>query len=144
VTLAVGQHTITLTVTDNGSPALTASDVVVVTVTPMAGSSQPPVADAGGPYQGTMGAPVQFDGRSSSAPAGSIVAYQWDFGDGQLGSGPAPKHRYACPGTFTVGLVVTDNLGATGSDITGVVVSGRGDEKHSTGRNRCQNEPDDD
>ena len=146
LSLAVGQHTITLTVADNGSPALTASDNVVVTVTAGATSNEPLVANAGGPYTGTMNRPVRFDGRGSS-PTGGIAAYLWDFGDGQTGTGPTPKHRYGCTGTFTVGLVVTDGLGAQSTDVTEVVVGGHGpaagtlaarEEERGTATNRCQ------
>jgi chitodextrinase len=147
VSLAVGQHTISLTVADNGSPSLTASDNLVITVTAGATSNQPLVANAGGPYTGTMNRPVRFDGRGSS-PAGSIAAYLWDFGDGQTGAGPTPKHRYGCTGTFTVGLVVTDNLGAQSTDVTQVLVGGRGpattetrasrEEERAATTNRCQ------
>jgi PKD repeat protein len=37
---------------------------------------------------------------------GAIILYAWDFGDGSTGSGPAPSHVYAQPGTYTVTLGV--------------------------------------
>ena len=143
VTLAVGTHTITLTVTDNGNPALTATDVVVITVTPRVTTNQPPVAKAGGPYRGTEGVPVRFNGTRSYAPAGSIVSYQWTFGDGSVGTGPTPSHTYACSGEFKVGLVVTDNLGVSARDNTKVEVrhrghGGDGEREREAERNRCQ------
>jgi len=75
-----------------------------------------PVADANGPYTGTSGVAVSFDGSGSSDPDGNIVTYAWDFGDGNGGSGVTPTHTYSAAGTYTVTLTVTDNAGATESD----------------------------
>jgi PKD repeat protein/uncharacterized protein YjiK len=77
-----------------------------------------PVANAGGPYAGTIGVPVQFDGSGSSDVDGTILSYDWDFGDGTSGSGATPVHAYAVAGTYTVVLTVTDNNGSTDSDTT--------------------------
>lgn len=62
-----------------------------------------------------------FDGSSSSDSDGSIVSYDWDFGDGSTATGVAPNHTYAAAGDFTVTLTVTDNEGAT--DIASSLVS---------------------
>jgi PKD repeat protein len=68
-----------------------------------------PVANAGGPYSGTVGVPVAFDGTASSDPDGDVLTYAWDFGDLGTGTGSNPSHAYATTGTFTVSLTVTDN-----------------------------------
>ena len=52
-----------------------------------------------------------FDGTGSSDPDGVIVAYDWDFGDGNIGSGPNPSHTYAADGIYTVSLAVADDAG---------------------------------
>ncbi|MBD0282833.1 MAG: PKD domain-containing protein [Thermoleophilaceae bacterium] len=78
---------------------------------------------------GTAGAPVQFDATGAMDPDGSIVRYDWDFGDGTVlpDGGPTPAHVYTVPGTYTVTLVVTDNEGASTTTIfTGGTVLGRG------------------
>jgi PKD repeat protein len=67
-----------------------------------------PVADAGGPYLGVTGVPLQLDGTGSSDPDGDPLTYYWLFGDGQEGSGPAPMHTYVSPGTYVVTLYVYD------------------------------------
>lgn len=54
-----------------------------------------------------------FDGTGSSDSDGSITSYDWDFGDGNFGSGATTNHTYAAYGTYTVGLTVTDNDSAT-------------------------------
>jgi hypothetical protein len=69
----------------------------------------PPICDAGGPYVGDAGVPVQFDGTGSFDTDGTIVSYEWDFGDGSTGTGPTPVHTYAEDGEYVVTLCVTDN-----------------------------------
>ncbi len=55
---------------------------------------------------------VEFDGSSSYVPEGkSIVAYEWDFGDGSTGSGVIASHVFGA-GKHTVKLTVTDNTGS--------------------------------
>ncbi len=55
-------------------------------------------------------------------PAGQIVSYAWDFGDGATASGLSATHAYAAPGTFTVRLTVTDAFGRSTSSARSVVV----------------------
>jgi chitodextrinase len=74
--------------------------------------NQVPVCDAGGPYTGLVGQPIHFDGSASRDPGGAIAAYAWSFGDGATGSGPTPTHMYVAPGSYAVGLAVTDGCGA--------------------------------
>lgn len=54
-----------------------------------------------------------FDGTGSSDSDGTIASYDWDFGDGNFGSGATANHTYAAYGTYPVGLTVTDNDSAT-------------------------------
>lgn len=58
---------------------------------------------------------VVANAASSSDVDGTIASYSWDWGDATSGSGVSASHTYAASGTYTVTLVVTDNLGATGS-----------------------------
>ncbi|MGA9573630.1 MAG: PKD domain-containing protein [Lysobacterales bacterium] len=83
----------------------------------------PPTANAGGPYTGTVGTAVSFDGSASSDSDGSISSYAWDFGDGSSGSGVSPSHSYTGDGSFTVSLTVTDNAGSTSTDTTTATIS---------------------
>jgi PKD repeat protein len=103
-----GTYTVTLTVTGNDGLTDTAMTTADIQVMP---EPLPPIADPDGPYMGTVGAAVQFDGSGSTDPDGTIVAYDWDFGDGGTGTGVAPMYAYAAPGAYTVTLTVTDNDG---------------------------------
>lgn len=71
------------------------------------------------PTEGTLPLTVRFDGSSSSAFKGSIVSYEWDFGDGTPATitGATINHRYDRVGAYTANLKVTtsDNKTATGT-----------------------------
>jgi len=86
-------------------------------VDPVAGNA-PPTADANGPYSGTAGQQVSFDGSGSADSDGAITAYNWTFGDGGTGTGVSPTHTYAAAGTYNVSLVVTDNAGDSSAPST--------------------------
>jgi PKD repeat protein len=83
-------------------------------------SNQLPVADSKGPYNGTEGVAITFNGTASYAPDGSIISYAWDFGfgDGNTGTGESPAYTYAQNGIYNVTLVVADNEGATDTSTT--------------------------
>ncbi len=87
--------------------------------------NEPPVAEAGADRHVTIGV-VLFDGRGSTDDDGLVIRYDWEFGDGQRGSGPTPEHVYRDPGQYTVKLTVTDNSGtstAQAGDTMQVVVN---------------------
>ena len=88
------------------------------------GGNIPPIADGTtSPRLGQAPLSVQFDGRGSRDPDGSITAWSWDFGDGAQGSGSTPSHTYTSPGRYFVKLTVTDNAGDRDVFVTEVVVS---------------------
>ncbi|MDH3457707.1 MAG: PKD domain-containing protein, partial [Gemmatimonadota bacterium] len=78
------------TVDPSGATPAGHADTTTVTVTALA----PPIANAGGPYTGTTGSPVAFNGTGSTDPDGTIVSYAWTFGDGSSGTGATPTHTY--------------------------------------------------
>jgi PKD repeat protein len=96
--------------------------------------NQPPTADSGGPYNGTEGMEVSFDGSASLDTDGNIVDYAWDFGDGSNGSGATISHTYQSSGTYTLTLTVTDDIGESDSDTTSVTI-GAGNQAPSADPN---------
>jgi PKD repeat protein len=84
------------------------------------------VATATPPLNGFGPFTVNFFGNGSSDPDGTIVAYNWDFGDGSpSSSGTNPTHTYLAPGNYTATLTVTDNDGLTDSDTVNITVDNR-------------------
>ncbi len=116
-TYAAGNYTATLTVTDNAGGTDAATVDVSVNASPTAAISASPLT-------GDEPLTVLFDASGSADSDGSIVSYQWNFGDGYSGSGTTPGHLYASAGQYTAMLVVTDDDGATGSALISITVTG--------------------
>ncbi|MEZ5310115.1 MAG: PKD domain-containing protein [Microthrixaceae bacterium] len=114
---AGGTYTITLTVTDNmGASVNVTNDVTVAPEPP----NVVPVAAFGTTINGLS---ITANGAASIDPDGSIVSYDWSFGDGGTATGVSTSHVYAADGTYAVTLTVTDNKGATGTLSQNVTVS---------------------
>ncbi|MCF8264122.1 MAG: PKD domain-containing protein, partial [Melioribacteraceae bacterium] len=98
-----GKYIVELTVTDDSkSISDKSSDELTVVV------NFPPISVPGEDMYVSQSV-VQFDGSKSSDEDGEIVAYLWEFGDGQTSSEPKPLHTYNLPGTYNVKLSVTDD-----------------------------------
>jgi large repetitive protein len=110
-----GAYVVTLTVEDNEGAIATESMIILVS----APGNQLPVADFTADPEGSFFIPktIDFDASASHDPDGSIVAYQWDFGDGDTGAGKTVSHEYTSYGTYNVILTVFDNTGAPASHI---------------------------
>ncbi len=79
-----------------------------------ANNNQWPVAVASGtPSAGDVPLNVNFSSAGSTDLDGTIVSYEWRFGDGTTSTSPNPLHTYTVPGEYVATLTVTDNLGAT-------------------------------
>lgn len=96
----------------------------------LSNSNNPPTADAGGPYTGTVGNAISFDGSGSSDSDGTISSYSWKFGDGATSIVENPSHAYATPGTYTATLTVTDDDGATDTSTASVTINGGSSQIH--------------
>jgi PKD repeat protein len=118
-----GTYTVTLTVTDDeGATGMDTALVLVNATVP----NEPPVADAGPDQNALVNETVTFNGSGSYDPDGTIVSYEWDFGDGNNATGETTTCAYATAGTYTVTLTVTDDEGATGTDTASVNVVAEG------------------
>jgi PKD repeat protein len=84
-----------------------------------------PSASTGGPYSGSTGTGIAFQGSASDTD-GQVVRYDWDFDDGTRASnaGRTPAHVYSVAGQYSVRLTVVDNDGAIDSDVTTVTITG--------------------
>jgi len=125
-----GNYTVELTVTDNAG----ASDSTTVGVQVLPA----PTANAGGPYAGTVGQTITFNGAASAAPPGQSLAYVWNFGDGNSSaelSSPTTTHTYSNPGTYTISLTVTDDSGGRNSANTTATISPSGGSVVPAARN---------
>jgi hypothetical protein len=87
--------------------------------------NKPPIANAiASPISGPAPLAVSMNGGASADPDGSIVAYNWDFGDFTTGTGPINSHIFNQPGNYPVTLTVTDNQGAATATVIHVAVGG--------------------
>jgi PKD repeat protein len=117
-----GTYAVTLTISDqfNRTAATTQTIDVAGGVTPTASFLTSPSAPR-------VGENVNFNASASRAATGrTIRTYDWDFGDGfqKTTTGPITAHDYLTPGSFSVTLVVTDDVGRTGSANASVTIVG--------------------
>lgn len=89
--------------------------------------NKPPVADVGQDQSVSSGDFVMFNGSNSYDLDGTILRYQWDFGDGTTAEGKVISHRFRGaqnePKIYTITLTVEDNDGATDTDTVYVSVA---------------------
>ena len=91
-----GVYTCTITVGDESSSAET--EYVEINATPTADFTFVSACE---------GSPVVFNSTSTTNPVGQdITSIEWDFGDGQTGSGANVNHTYAVAGDYEVTLNV--------------------------------------
>jgi hypothetical protein len=84
---------------------------LIVTVSQINLSEEPPIVDFILPSNVSTNKIIQFDTVGSFDSDGAIITYFWDFGDGEIGTGKKPYHIYKNPGQYTVTLTITNNMG---------------------------------
>ena len=109
-----GDYTIVLTVTDDTGKTDTYSQEVTI-------ENDPPTASF---TTSSFTRYAEVDASGSSAPDGTIVRYDWEWGDGTqtLQGSVQEQHDYGQSGTFTITLTVTDDNGNTDSTRQSVTV----------------------
>ena len=105
---AKGTYTVSLVVNDGYQDS-------AATATTVAVPNQPPVAVLQGDTIGRRDFVANFNASGSFDPDGEVIEwYRWDFGDGSapvtLRRFATAQHMFPSLGTFTVTLVVNDNL----------------------------------
>ena len=126
-----------------GRPRDTALMMAMVFLLPMfagctdlLGNNGPPSATMSITPSGTIkaGEEVAFSAAGSSDPDGDALTFEWDFGDGNTGTGLTTKHTYAQPGDYTAELAVGDGTHevTTSKSITVVDSSAREPEAKIT------------
>ena len=74
-----------------------------------------------------VGQASSFDASGTAVPGGRATRFDWSFGDGTtlLDGGPTPEHTYDSPGTYTVGLTVTNDCSDAASFVGETVFTGQ-------------------
>ena len=85
--------------------------------------THPPDAVLDGPYSSLEGEVVSMSAVGSSDPDGHALTYAWSFGDGGTATGVSTSHTYAQDGSFTVRLIVTDELSVADTAFATATVS---------------------
>jgi uncharacterized protein YjiK len=80
-------------------------------------NSLPAVSFDYNPQNPIEGEVVSFDASSSSDHDGVIIAYDWNFGDGETGVGELVTHYYDEEGIYLVSLTVVDDDEGTSTAI---------------------------
>jgi PKD repeat protein len=101
-----GTYVVTLTVTDNEGAIGTASATKTIR------NRSPRASFTESAETVDIGEVIHFDASGSYDPDGSIISYNWNFGDGTTGNGVMVQHAYSEEGTYTVSLTITDDDGA--------------------------------
>jgi PKD repeat protein len=101
---AIDTYTVTLKVWDGDGGTDTFSKIVVVI------NIAPDAEFSFTPDEAQIDEVVTFTDQSTDAD-GTIVSWEWDFGDGSTSTDQNPTHSYSEPGSYTVTLIVFDEQG---------------------------------
>jgi len=71
-----------------------------------------------------------FDASASSDTDGSIVSFEWNFGDGSSANGVTTSHSFISSGNYNVSVTVTDDVNGSNTQtrIVSVNSSGGGED----------------
>ena len=121
---STGSYSVKLTVIDNEGATDSSTKTIAVTEIAIDPSNQSPTASfTSNPTSGLAPLVVYFNASGSYDSDGDIVSYQWDFKDGNMGSGQTVNHTFTSAGNYSVKLTVIDNEGATDSSTKTITVT---------------------
>ncbi len=110
VTLSAGEQVMRMYI-DNG-----AFNFSTMTFTRDGNTGETPTASfTATPETGVSPLEVSFDASGSSDPAGGVLTYSWDFGNGEVATTATASTTYTTLGQVTVTLMVTNAAGDTAS-----------------------------
>ena len=133
---AEGTYPVLLTVTDDDGVTASASTSITVGSGAQGAAPRAEIVETLG-RRNSMS--ISLSGESSNDPDGSIVGYDWNFGDGNTTTGANVAHEYSTPGSYQVNLTVTDDSGLQGSatfwvSVHDLLPAGTGNNLIGTGR----------
>lgn len=102
---AAGNYDVNVSIDDGSGGRALAGFVEAVTPPPAFISPPSAVPNPAGVNQ-----PVQFMGAAFET-GNDTLSYTWTFGDGSVGTGAAPSHRFAVAGSYTATVAVGDTRG---------------------------------
>jgi PKD repeat protein len=111
-----GHFTVSLTVVSAAHTSAPVNKTVPI-------SDRPPTASMTAPGNALRGQSITFTG-SGADPDGTVLKYQWSFGDGSalVSSTGSVSHTYTTLGTMHVVLVVVDDSGGTSIPVASDVI----------------------
>ncbi|MCJ7570625.1 MAG: PKD domain-containing protein [Candidatus Thermoplasmatota archaeon] len=104
-----GSYTATIIVTDNEGAK--ANDTITINVK----NKKPTVSASSDINSGRNPLTITFSSYGEDED-GTIISYNWDFGDGKTSDSQNPIHIYQISGLYSAKVIVTDNNGATATD----------------------------
>jgi len=126
-----GTYLVKLTVIDDEGAVGTQQVAIVVT-------DAPPIAQASVNNEAPLpGVAVVFTATGSYDLQGEIVSYDWEFGDGQRGTGETVQHTYIQGNYYVVTLTVTDETGLTADTHLGMNVQAGQSNSCGDGSSTC-------
>lgn len=113
---SIGQSGLNYSKPSTGDTIMLDSNLAPISITVQDGyfSNMPPTVPPVASFDYSPKPPLvsqttTFNGSSSFDPDGTIISYDWNFGDGATASGVIVTHAYAAIGVYQVNLTVTDN-----------------------------------
>ena len=103
---SVGTYSVTLISNANCTGSSSGTATVAFSPTPSTAFTATPISGC---------APLCVTFTDATTPAGTIVNWNWSFGDGGSNTSQNPQHCYTSPGTYSVTLIATsgNNCSAT-------------------------------
>ncbi|KAF5432226.1 Chitodextrinase, partial [Candidatus Methanophagaceae archaeon] len=116
-----GEYRIRVRAIDDSGASSRWSNTLVMTT--RSSERQPPTAIISAtPTEINEGESVSFSAEASRDTDGELVSYDWNFGDGDTGTGLNVEHAYTHSGHYTASLMVTDNDNLFATDTADLTV----------------------